>query len=318
VGGEVFEIRASWHDILNALIEEWPRAFQSIITNQIFILYVKKNQLDEMLEECSPGSDHSADALAFEADELTWFCISKSGSVGASLLLSEENDQYGMPLFERIRWHAASHIFYKCETIGKYAIHASAAGRNGEAGLLFGNPGSGKSTLLAKLLSKGWDFISDDRVLLSSEDGIPVVEPFWHSIKLRDDVKHLPDVAHWFEKGKVIEESRYIDSKLGNCQRMIIADQKEGVCNIQKWKVGYCAYLNGTNNYPKIINSKTVYQQIIESMLLYSTMWSEIAYQVRKELLYTINDLATAVPHVQINGRTNSSVNGILQGWGIL
>ena len=56
---------------------------------------------------------------------------------------------------------------------GKYAIHAAGVARNGRSLLLPGTSGSGKTTLTIALLRAGFDWLSDDLVLLRCVDGWP-------------------------------------------------------------------------------------------------------------------------------------------------
>jgi HPr kinase/phosphorylase len=54
-------------------------------------------------------------------------------------------------------------------------LHGSCVSRNGEAILLIGAPGTGKSDLVLRLLSRGFDLVADDRVIVT--DGIACGSP---------------------------------------------------------------------------------------------------------------------------------------------
>lgn len=52
---------------------------------------------------------------------------------------------------------------------GRFPLHAGCVAREGRGLLLAGTSGSGKSTLTAALVSDGWEFLSDDMVLLVTQ-----------------------------------------------------------------------------------------------------------------------------------------------------
>jgi len=56
------------------------------------------------------------------------------------------------------------------------AIHAAAAARDGRAVVMPAPPGQGKTTMVAALVHHGWDFLTDEAVLISTADGL--VHPF--------------------------------------------------------------------------------------------------------------------------------------------
>jgi hypothetical protein len=56
---------------------------------------------------------------------------------------------------------------------GLFHLHAAGLARDGRGVLLAGNTGAGKSTLTVSLVRAGWDFLSDDAVLLrTSPEGV--------------------------------------------------------------------------------------------------------------------------------------------------
>jgi HPr kinase/phosphorylase len=54
-------------------------------------------------------------------------------------------------------------------------MHGSCVSRNGDAILVTGSPGSGKSDLVLRLLSRGFELVADDQVII--EDGIASCPP---------------------------------------------------------------------------------------------------------------------------------------------
>ncbi len=78
-------------------------------------------------------------------------------------------------------------------------LHASCAARSGPAGysavLLLGPSGSGKSDLLLRLLSRGFDLVADDQVLI--EDGVArAPEPLAGMLEVRGlGLFRLPCIA---------------------------------------------------------------------------------------------------------------------------
>ena len=59
---------------------------------------------------------------------------------------------------------------------GYVAIHAAAAARGGRAVIMPAPPGGGKTTTVSELVRRGWDFLTDEAVLISTADGL--VHPF--------------------------------------------------------------------------------------------------------------------------------------------
>lgn len=84
-----------------------------------------------------------------------------------------------------------------------FPLHAAALTQDGGPGLVAtGASGSGKSTLACNLLSEGWQFLSDDTVLLRVESDSVNVYAFRTNFSLREDSRvHFPDLlAHGQER----------------------------------------------------------------------------------------------------------------------
>jgi hypothetical protein len=79
-------------------------------------------------------------------------------------------------------WHAVLECIYP-NAQWRAVIHGAALARNGIGLALVGRSGSGKTTLAAGLVSRGFDYLSDDAVPLSEPDGEIVPWPLPLSIK---------------------------------------------------------------------------------------------------------------------------------------
>ncbi|MFZ0548172.1 MAG: hypothetical protein WAM60_22190 [Candidatus Promineifilaceae bacterium] len=79
---------------------------------------------------------------------------------------------------------------------GYYLIHAAAAVREGKAAVFTGPPGCGKSTTVLNLVLNGWQFVSNDTLLLQERpDGIYALPtPGGFSVR-PESVSHLPALA---------------------------------------------------------------------------------------------------------------------------
>src|SRR3712207_4309751 len=75
---------------------------------------------------------------------------------------------------------------------GLFHLHAAGLTRDGRGILLAGNTGAGKSTLTVSLVRSGWDFLSDDAVLLRAHAG--GVE----ALAIPDEFHLDPALAHRF------------------------------------------------------------------------------------------------------------------------
>ncbi len=316
VAGEHFELLAPWPRMLEAIGSEWPGDGTGGKAVRIFMVEERTRTVDHLLTSCTVPDDEPSDAMAIQGSGVSWFCMSKDADLGACIYTSSGPDEFGTPLFERARWDAASHVMHRCERMGKHALHASAAGRGGKAALLLGAPGSGKSTLLTRLLDRGWELVSDDRVLLSVRKGQPIIEPFWSSVKIRWDVAMLPEVARFLEHSSPIPESRYVDPQHGESQRVLA--QSSATPNFtRKWVVHYCSYLDWGGDEPARIPPTAVIPRILAGMFLMGTAWPDKARQLRSEAIGAAAVLATSGTHVGIDGRTPIAAEATLAAWGI-
>ncbi len=76
-----------------------------------------------------------------------------------------------------------------------FALHAACLVNHGQGYLFIGESGSGKSTLTLALLEQGWDYLSDDSLLLR-----PAPDGRVEVLAMRQRLYVLPDTARQFEK----------------------------------------------------------------------------------------------------------------------
>ena len=99
---------------------------------------------------------------------------------------------------------------------GLYDLHAAALIKNNTGYLFLGDPNTGKSSAAFSLVNQGWQFISDDAVLLRSQ--AKFVEVFAFRKKFYLD-KHLankyPKISRYFEEPTNKEDTkRFLDMEL--------------------------------------------------------------------------------------------------------
>lgn len=70
---------------------------------------------------------------------------------------------------------------------GRFHLHAGCVAREGRGLLIAGPSGSGKSTLTAALITDGWEFVSDDMVLLVRPAGVSAAWGFSSEIGCTDE-----------------------------------------------------------------------------------------------------------------------------------
>lgn len=68
-------------------------------------------------------------------------------------------------------------------------FHAAAVARSSKCAVLAGRSGDGKSTLTARLVSSGWEYVTDEQVTLAADDW--AVVPYPRPLTLRLGVWHL-------------------------------------------------------------------------------------------------------------------------------
>jgi hypothetical protein len=93
----------------------------------------------------------------------------KEGFLWVNSLSDYPLDRYAMPLRYTLLWWLADSGFH--------GLHAGAVGWQGKGALLIGNGGAGKSTTSLLCLQAGFDYLSDDIVLLDCKE-----QPFVHSL----------------------------------------------------------------------------------------------------------------------------------------
>jgi hypothetical protein len=99
-------------------------------------------------------------------------------------VLASALDRMGAPMMWLTLWG----LNLLLRGYGFFALHAAALTRGGGRGLIATGPsGSGKSTLACNLLQSGWDFLSDDTVLLHPEGDRVDVYSFRTNFSLRED-----------------------------------------------------------------------------------------------------------------------------------
>lgn len=79
---------------------------------------------------------------------------------------------------------------------GRFPLHAGCVAREGRGLLLAGMSGSGKSTLTVALVTMGWDFLSDDMVLVVREAGATWVFGLPDKIGCSDDTAGMIAELH--------------------------------------------------------------------------------------------------------------------------
>lgn len=82
---------------------------------------------------------------------------------------------------------------------GSYALHAAAVRAPSGAGvLLVAESDSGKSTATLALARSGWDYLSDDSIILQESEGGLTVLPFRHEFGVDPEAAdYFPEIAGW-------------------------------------------------------------------------------------------------------------------------
>ena len=276
VGGMVFSILCQNREDTHRFIREWRTVdLERQSEYRIYLLYITKNQLFQAINENLDND--TKEFILFETNDDIFYGMSKDRKCGWIVNTSSKKDQWGAPLYERVRWQIATHIYYACEKKGKIAFHASAVTKDQNVVILFGNAGQGKSTQTARLINAGWSFLSDDRVLISCDQDKLCMEAFWNSIKIRQDVSDHKELE-WVKMIPVITESSYEDIKYGNSIR------SELQCEIEKiypQKI-VVVLLNMPSKETVEVSSGKAMMDIMEAYILLGTLWD--AASTRKEI----------------------------------
>lgn len=118
-----------------------------------------------------------------------------AGTATASItpdLLAAREDQRRDPLFYLITFSLVILLRYK----GWFALHTAALALDGRGLLLVAQSDSGKSTATLNLVRKGWDYLSDDTVLLHGEDNCARAHSFRRNFCVDPDATTLfPELA---------------------------------------------------------------------------------------------------------------------------
>jgi hypothetical protein len=85
-------------------------------------------------------------------------------STGEGDIFLSPSFSHKSPLLQRNFWAYALVKLLRTQSI--FGLHGAAVMRNGLGVLIIGSPGSGKSTLAIGLIRQGWDYLSDDALLL--------------------------------------------------------------------------------------------------------------------------------------------------------
>ncbi len=92
-------------------------------------------------------------------------------------------------------------LIYMLSSRGIFDLHAAGLVREGTGYLLLGGSGSGKSSIALNLVSRGWQYISDDAILLKSSGGRIEMLAFRKKFFLDTAlVKHYPEIFPYLEK----------------------------------------------------------------------------------------------------------------------
>lgn len=84
-------------------------------------------------------------------------------------------------------------FYYVLQPTTTTVVHGAVVGYNGNGVLISGASGAGKSTLSAYCLSKGLQFIGDDRVALHVDNGDVIADPIYTTISVNT---HIPNIIH--------------------------------------------------------------------------------------------------------------------------
>ena len=200
--GLIMEISAS-EAVLNAVANrfaDFPSGEMRSPDFRFVIQSIRSPALHEIQRPNGPSrafyQTNIGDALYFPKEDVgyieygpgarVWFRPA-SGECRISILQPESDQQlwlathplFTIPLQEMLKRR------------GTYGIHAAGLARNGRSLLLQGTSGSGKSTLTIALLKSGFDWLSDDLVLLDPSDGL-------HTLAFPEKIKATQETLSMF------------------------------------------------------------------------------------------------------------------------
>lgn len=300
VGGITFSIFSDYEEDLSKFIKEWRLITSKKSDYSIYLLHMTREELIQLINKNI--DEKNQDFTIFEANDNCFFVMSKDRTEGWVINTNQGLDEWGMPLYERVRWHIATHLFYACEKRKKIAFHASAVVKNGKVVILFGRKATGKSTQIARLINLGWEFLSDDRVLISTVDGKIYMEPFWNSLKLRMDVSEQDEVT-WLKQKEAIADSYYKDVDFGYSQRRIVKSKVKGIVP-NKILV---FLLNDSSNEVTILQSSKAMIEIMDGYILFGTLWEQ--NETRKCMFDIAYSLAKNSTCISMNVKTDKFID---------
>jgi hypothetical protein len=90
-----------------------------------------------------------------------------------------------------------SPILFLMHRLGYFELHAAACARDESGYVLLGPSGSGKTTAMLSLIASGWNYLSDDAIVVSNEpEGRILARPLRRSFSLKPDHLHRePELA---------------------------------------------------------------------------------------------------------------------------
>jgi hypothetical protein len=169
---------------------------------QLFVLKPTHEIMQEVWLELSPTAlIKSAGSIVFQAEHLTI----KRNENGFELDCAESQLQLKVDLGQaKLYLHEGfwqQSVYNQREFFllallmllrpkGLYGLHACGLKKDGSGLLLVGSSGSGKTTTMLNLMKSGWQFLSDDAVLL--HETLQDVE----ALAFRKGFSVMPDVAH--------------------------------------------------------------------------------------------------------------------------
>lgn len=303
VGGLVFSILSENDDVYK-YVKEWNLVDTDDYGYRVILMYMPPESLNEVMNRNVDTGKKNF--MVFEANEGCFFGMSQSRTEGYVINTNQGMDEWGAPLFERVRWHIATHIFYACEKKKKIAFHASAVEKDNKVVVFLGEKAKGKSTQTARLVNAGWNFLSDDRVLISVVNGQISLEPFWNSIKIRSDVKNLNDIG-WVENKTDIKESYYEDPDFGYSVRKVC---KSDIKQVFPSKI-VAIFLNDFFDEPQIVQPSKALMDMLNSYILFGALWDEV--KTRKCIFEIANTFVKNATCICMDVKTDSFMNVVNQ-----
>jgi hypothetical protein len=120
---------------------------------------------------------------------------------------------------------------------GLFVLHGSSVAKDGEAIVFLAHKGVGKSTIASKLYTRGFDFISDDHVVIRNNNGKFLIVPSFPQIKLWSDSvvialgkkpDELPRLLPDYEKYAYHVKDRFITNSV-NLKKIFILQRDNDI-----------------------------------------------------------------------------------------